>query len=86
MAADAAARVANYAATLGLTCIYEDQGFYLNGIDGFAPLLSLKHLKMILNMYILRVICGPKVRNRPVVTGYPPRVDILYGLPGSETA
>ena len=40
VAADAAARVANYAATLGLTCIYEDQGMYVNGIEGFGRFLA----------------------------------------------
>ena len=39
-AADAAERVANYAATLGLTCIYEDQGMYVNGIEGFGGFLA----------------------------------------------
>ena len=34
--AEAAARVANYAATLGITCLYEDQGMYVNGIEGFG--------------------------------------------------
>ncbi|MBR6789554.1 MAG: sugar phosphate isomerase/epimerase [Oscillospiraceae bacterium] len=33
---DAAERVANYAKTLGITCIYEDQGMYANGIEGFG--------------------------------------------------
>ncbi|MBQ4051685.1 MAG: sugar phosphate isomerase/epimerase [Oscillospiraceae bacterium] len=33
---DAAERIANYAKTLGLTCIYEDQGRVVNGIDGFG--------------------------------------------------
>lgn len=32
---EAAGRIADYAKTLGITCIYEDQGFYVNGIDGF---------------------------------------------------
>ena len=35
-AADAAARVANYAAPLGVTCLYEDQGLYANGVTGFG--------------------------------------------------
>lgn len=35
-AVDAATRVARYAAPLGLTCIYEDQGMYLNGLEGFG--------------------------------------------------
>lgn len=34
--ADAAARIANYAAPLGVTCLYEDQGLYANGVDGFG--------------------------------------------------
>lgn len=29
-----AGRIAQYAASLGVRCIYEDQGFYFNGIDG----------------------------------------------------
>ncbi|MBQ9784774.1 MAG: sugar phosphate isomerase/epimerase [Clostridia bacterium] len=32
----AAVRVAKYAASLGVTCIYEDQGLYFNGVDGFG--------------------------------------------------
>lgn len=35
-AVEAAARVARYAAPLGLTCIYEDQGNYVNGVEGFG--------------------------------------------------
>lgn len=35
-AVDAASRVAKYAAPLGITCIYEDQGMYLNGIKNFG--------------------------------------------------
>jgi sugar phosphate isomerase/epimerase len=31
----AVVRVAKYAQTLGVTCIYEDQGPYFNGVDGF---------------------------------------------------
>ena len=34
--ADAAARIAEYAAPLGVTCLYEDQGLYANGVDGFG--------------------------------------------------
>ena len=34
--ADSAARVANYAAPLGVTCLYEDQGLYANGVTGFG--------------------------------------------------
>lgn len=33
---DAAAKVADYAAPLGVTCLYEDQGLYANGVDGFG--------------------------------------------------
>lgn len=33
---EVAGRVADYAATLGLTCIYEDQGGYVNGVEGFG--------------------------------------------------
>lgn len=32
----AVVRVAKYAAALGITCIYEDQGSYFNGVDGFG--------------------------------------------------
>lgn len=35
-AADAAARIAEYAAPFGVTCLYEDQGLYANGVDGFG--------------------------------------------------
>jgi len=35
-AADAAERIANHAETFGITCIYEDQGDYLNGVEGFG--------------------------------------------------
>ena len=34
-AVEAAARIATYADALGVTCIYEDQGYYVNGIEGF---------------------------------------------------
>ncbi len=34
--ARAAAEVANSAAPLGVTCLYEDQGVYANGVDGFG--------------------------------------------------
>ncbi len=34
--ADAAARVAKYAEPLGVTCLYEDQGLYANGVTGFG--------------------------------------------------
>ena len=33
---DAAERIANYCATLGLTCLYEPQGIYFNGTDGLG--------------------------------------------------
>lgn len=39
-AVDAAARIADYAATFGLTCIYEDQGQYVNGVEGFQGFWS----------------------------------------------
>ena len=29
-------RIAKYAASLGVRCIYEDQGMYFNGVDGFG--------------------------------------------------
>lgn len=32
---EAATQIANYADTLGITCIYEDQGYYVNGVEGF---------------------------------------------------
>ncbi len=35
-AADAATRVANYCKTLGVTCLYEEQGMYINGMKGFG--------------------------------------------------
>ena len=35
-AVEAASKVARYAAPLGITCIYEDQGMYLNGLKGFG--------------------------------------------------
>ncbi|MBQ8578665.1 MAG: sugar phosphate isomerase/epimerase [Clostridia bacterium] len=33
----AAERIARYAGRLGITVLYEDQGLYFNGVDGFAP-------------------------------------------------
>lgn len=33
---EAAGRVADYASKFGITCIYEDQGYYVNGIEGFG--------------------------------------------------
>lgn len=33
---EVASRIADYADTLGVTCIYEDQGFYVNGVEGFG--------------------------------------------------
>ncbi|MBQ4320973.1 MAG: sugar phosphate isomerase/epimerase [Oscillospiraceae bacterium] len=35
-AVDAAARIAKYAEPLGITCIYEDQGMYVNGVENFG--------------------------------------------------
>ncbi|MBQ2724733.1 MAG: sugar phosphate isomerase/epimerase [Clostridia bacterium] len=35
-AADAAVQVARYAEPLGVKCIYEDQGLYANGVEGFG--------------------------------------------------
>lgn len=32
---DAAAEIADYAKNFGITCIYEDQGYYFNGVDNF---------------------------------------------------
>lgn len=37
---DSAARIADYAKTLGITCIYEDQGYYFNGVDNFKDFFS----------------------------------------------
>lgn len=39
-AVDASARIADYAATFGITCIYEDQGQYVNGVEGFQGFWS----------------------------------------------
>lgn len=36
--ADRAARVADYAKTMGITCLYEDQGVYFNGVYGFGEI------------------------------------------------
>ena len=33
---EAAAEVADYAKPLGVKCIYEDQGLFANGVDGFG--------------------------------------------------
>lgn len=33
---EVAARIADYADTFGITCIYEDQGYYVNGVEGFG--------------------------------------------------
>lgn len=35
-AVEVASTVANYAKTLGVRCIYEDQGLFANGVDGFG--------------------------------------------------
>jgi len=32
----AAVRIARYANSLGVACLYEDQGMYVNGVDGFG--------------------------------------------------
>ena len=32
---EATVRIADYANTFGITCIYEDQGYYVNGVEGF---------------------------------------------------
>lgn len=39
-AVEAAVRVADYAATFGITCIYEDQGYYVNGVEGLYGFFS----------------------------------------------
>lgn len=36
LAADAAVRIANMADAFGLTCLYEDQGMYVNGVENFS--------------------------------------------------
>jgi len=36
LAVDVSVAVANRAKELGITCIYEDQGFYVNGVEGFG--------------------------------------------------
>ena len=33
---ESAARVAKYCQTLGVTCLYEEQGLYFNGVNGFG--------------------------------------------------
>lgn len=37
---DSAARIADYAKGFGITCIYEDQGYYFNGVDQFGDFFS----------------------------------------------
>ena len=37
---EAACEVANYCQGLGLTCLYEGQGMYFNGVDGFGRFYS----------------------------------------------
>ena len=39
-AVDTAEQIARYCQPLGVTCLFEDQGMYLNGIDGFGKFLS----------------------------------------------
>ena len=39
-ASEAAVRVAKAAAPLGISCIYEDQGLYCNGVEGFGKFYS----------------------------------------------
>ena len=39
-AIDAAEEVAKFAEALGITCIYEDQGFFANGIDNYRIFLN----------------------------------------------
>jgi len=36
MVVESAARIAKYAEPLGITCIYEDQGMYVNGVENFG--------------------------------------------------
>lgn len=40
IASDAAIRVAKHAEKLGITCIYEDQGMYVNGVENFGKFYS----------------------------------------------
>ncbi len=40
IAIDAAEEVAKHAAKFGVTCIYEDQGFFINGIEGYRTFYS----------------------------------------------
>lgn len=40
LSADAAVRVAQYAETMDLMCIYEDQGMYVNGVENFRKFYS----------------------------------------------
>lgn len=37
---DSAVRIADYAKGFGITCIYEDQGYYFNGVDQFGDFFS----------------------------------------------
>ncbi|MBR5543229.1 MAG: sugar phosphate isomerase/epimerase [Oscillospiraceae bacterium] len=37
---DASEEVAKHAADFGVTCLYEDQGFYVNGIEGYATFFN----------------------------------------------
>lgn len=37
---EGAEKIANYADTLGITCIYEEQGYYVNGVKGFGAFFS----------------------------------------------
>ena len=41
IALDVAIAVANRAEELGITCIYEDQGFYVNGVEGFGGFFKI---------------------------------------------
>ncbi len=38
--AEAAGKIAAYAKTLGVRCLYEDQGMYANGVEGFGAFYS----------------------------------------------
>ena len=39
----AAIRIAKYAHSLGVTCIYEDQGPFFNGVDGFGKFFNASY-------------------------------------------
>ena len=56
-AVNIASRIADYAITLGITCIYEEQGRYVNGIKGLAVFTkkSRSAVKMWVSAQILAI-------------------------------